>query len=153
MKPHNPQLAAQFKKEIPTRARLTSPNSLSLTALAGKIREMWKFLNHYNESLLQRMSQDLGAVWIRVNTDSISTFVKTAKINAINSRMTTISKKMMVKIDAQERGRLFLANGGFQDNLDKGAVYKCGQCKHSFVDIPPPFSPHPREKQDNDGKA
>jgi hypothetical protein len=60
------------------------------------------------------MSRDVEAVWKRVCTDSISFIVKSAKIHAIESR-TTLLSKMTVTIDVAEKARLFLQRSGFQD--------------------------------------
>jgi hypothetical protein len=101
MKPHDPDLAERFEDQIPTVKQLQSANLLSLPMLADKILEMWKCLNHYKESHLQkRASRDVEAAWTDVYTDSIDKFVEIAKINAIS-----MLSKMTVKIDTQEKGR------------------------------------------------
>jgi hypothetical protein len=105
MKPHDLELAKRFLKEIPSKKQLKSPNALNLTALASKIYEMWKCLKHYHDVHIQKcMSREVAALWQRVYTDSISKFVVTATLNAIDSRT-------------------FMTKGGFQDsNLDRETV-------------------------------
>jgi hypothetical protein len=89
MKPHDPQLAAGFKKEIPTQRQLASPNSLRLLVTKCGVLEM---------SPTRR-----------------SVFRETLR-NCEDQRHREPHDHAL-QDDGQERGRPFLANGSALTNM------------------------------------